>query len=372
VRLGIVRRQLRGAGGAERFIVETARALAHEGVEVTLLSEGMDADARPAAQWARLPPGRGTRARRYRAFQTNVAAALAAADFDIVQTHERVMGAHLFRLGDGVHAAFLDRLKRSRAAWRRPFMDLDAFHRLLIASERAMALDTGTLFVANSALVARDIAAWLPVPEHRVRIIENGVDLGRFALPSPAERAAARERLGIPVEGPVVAFVGSGFERKGAFPLVVALANPALHGVILLIAGRDKQAAALRRIAGRMGVAERVRFLGPLEDVRPVLHAADLLALPTLYDPMPNAAIEAIACGLPVVTTADAGIADHVEETGAGAVAIREPDALAVAIASVLVRLEAASAAARALRLRFDVAQKTREWITLYREVVAR
>jgi UDP-glucose:(heptosyl)LPS alpha-1,3-glucosyltransferase len=79
---------------------------------------------------------------------------------------------------------------------------------------------------------------------------------------------------------------------------------------LLLVVGRDRKEHGMRALASRLGVADRVRFLGAQEDVRPYYGAADCFALPTLYDPMPNAALEALACGLPTVTTTTCGAAE--------------------------------------------------------------
>ena len=82
----------------------------------------------------------------------------------------------------------------------------------------------------------------------------------------------------------------------------------------------------MRWLAAKLGLARRVHFLGGQQDVRPLYGVADCFALPTLYDPMPNAALEALACGLPVVTTTTSGAAELIP-AGGGAVV----DALDVA-----------------------------------------
>ena len=134
----------------------------------------------------------------------------------------------------------------------------------------------------------------------------------------------------------MVAFVGSGFERKGAFKLVDALALPQCVHIHALIAGRDRQQDALRRRIETLGLSGRVQVLGGVEDPRAVYHAADLFALPSLYDPMPNAAIEALACGLPLLVTADTGTADAVRDNKAGVVVTRSPDDIARGLLDIL------------------------------------
>jgi UDP-glucose:(heptosyl)LPS alpha-1,3-glucosyltransferase len=108
-----------------------------------------------------------------------------------------------------------------------------------------------------------------------------------------------------------VLFVGSGFGRKGLGFLIEAWAR--LRGSpLLLIAGSDRATASYRRLADRHGVTDRVRFLGRRADVELLMRAADALALPSLFEPFGNVAIEAMASGLPVLTTSRCGAAEIV------------------------------------------------------------
>jgi UDP-glucose:(heptosyl)LPS alpha-1,3-glucosyltransferase len=104
-----------------------------------------------------------------------------------------------------------------------------------------------------------------------------------------------------------------------------------------IVVGRDKNAARYARRAATLGIAERVKFVGAVSDVRPYYAAADSFVLASLYDPQPNAALEAMACGLPVVTTPTCGVAELLVEDRSGYVR----DALDVAgIAEAIERLE--------------------------------
>lgn len=369
MRLAVIRRRFATTGGAERFIMDMARTLPGAEVELTLIGETLPEQSRSNARFLELAEGKGGRARRYHTFQKAAEEAMRSGRFDVVQTHERLVGATLFRAGDGVHAAWVDRLRRERGPLRSVFNRLDPFHRLLMETETRMAREGETIFVANSRLVAREIGQYLGLAGSRLRIIENGVDLDRFSRPSPVQRQAARDALDLPQGAPVAAFVGSGFERKGAFRLVEAMARRPMREVVVIVCGHDKHASSLVRRAEQLGVADRLVMTREIPDVRQVLHAADVFVLPTLYDPMPNAALEALATGLPIVVTPDAGIAEAVSETGAGAITSRDPEELAEAIAATLARREAASAAAAALAPQFALAETMHRWLDLYREV---
>ena len=126
--------------------------------------------------------------------------------------------------------------------------------------------------------------------------------------------------------------------------------------------------AAWARSSGGSGWRIGSRCSARSPDVARLLHAGDVFVLPTLYDPMPNAALEAIACGLPVVTTPDAGIGDVVIEHGAGCLSGRGAEALSCAIEETFADLEARRRAAIGLRDRFDLSRATARWLDLYRE----
>jgi UDP-glucose:(heptosyl)LPS alpha-1,3-glucosyltransferase len=367
VKLAIVRRRHAAFGGAERFIENIAGELATAGHRLTIVSESWPGGSN--IEHVKVPSRGLTREAKLANFQREVEAIVSRGGFDLVQTHERLLTADVFRAGDGVHAAWLARLAAEQGSFRAMFRRLSSTHRLIVETERKMVRQTNMIFVANSALVARELSDWLKVPANRIRIIENGVDTSMFHPPSSAERVEARRRFNMEGDAPVVAFVGSGFERKGAFKLVEALALPQCAHIRALIAGRDRQQNALRRRIDTLGLSGRVQVLGGVEDPRAVYHAADLFALPSLYDPMPNAAIEALACGLPLLVTADTGTADAVRDNGAGVVVTRLPDDVARGLLDILANREAMSKAAIALTPRFDFNAATARWLELYREL---
>jgi UDP-glucose:(heptosyl)LPS alpha-1,3-glucosyltransferase len=369
VRLAIVRRRYAPFGGAERFIDTTMQAIAAEGIDLSIISESWSGTGRGKIKHITVTPRGLTRSGRFASFQREVGRVVDANKFDLVQTHERLLTADIFRAGDGVHAAWLARLAGKYGGVRGMLRRVQPIHKLIVETERKMARETGMLFVANSDLVAREIADWLDVPARRIRVLENGVDTAKFHTPSPAERAAARASFGLDADSPVVAFVGSGFQRKGAFELVEALGLPPFQHVHALIAGHDRELSLLRRVAKGLGIVKRVQIFGGIADPLPVYHAADVFALPSLYDPMPNAALEALACGLPLLVTPDTGIADAVRSSGAGLIVNRNADDVAAGLMTILARPLEMANAARALAPRFDHSFATARWLALYREL---
>jgi UDP-glucose:(heptosyl)LPS alpha-1,3-glucosyltransferase len=146
-----------------------------------------------------------------------------------------------------------------------------------------------------------------------VQVIYNGVEPESLGPAGPP--GSAREFLDIPADEPLLLFLGSGFERKGLLMAIEALAR-LRHGT-LLVAGKDRPGRFQGR-AHRLGLNQRVRFLGQRDDVGRLLAAADLLILPTIYDPCANSCLEALALGVPVVTTTANGAAELVEDGVSG------------------------------------------------------
>lgn len=227
--------------------------------------------------------------------------------------------------------------------------------------------------ICNSKMVRDDIRERFGVPPSRLHVIYNAVDATAFSPALRAHRMAVRERHGIVPDATVYLLVGSGFERKGVATAVEAMAQlPA--SAHLIVVGRDKDSVNYAARARALGLAGRVTFAGPQTEPHPYYGAADVFVLPTLYDPCPNAALEAMACALPVVTTTRCGAAELALDAGAGfVVAPGDP----VALARHMGRLQDETvrtrmgAQARAAVLPLTAAAMTARLIELYEALLA-
>jgi UDP-glucose:(heptosyl)LPS alpha-1,3-glucosyltransferase len=274
-----------------------------------------------------------------------------------------------------VHAQWLDNRRAALGAMSRLGIALNPYHRYVLAAERRLfASPRLRAVICNSRMVKQEIRSRFGLDEAKLPVIYNGVDLGHFHPGlRDAHRASARAELGIPQEAMTYAFVGSGFERKGVFRLLHAFARAAAIEAHLIVVGEDRAEARAKALARDLGVGGRTHFLGGRGDVRPWYGAADAFVLPTLYDPFPNAALEAMACGLPVVVTVQCGAAELVSEGENGFVC----DALdEVSLTGSLGRLDAARARrmgahARETAERFGLDAMARELLALYRNLVA-
>lgn len=316
MRIAIARQRYNPFGGAERFVDRALAALAREGAEVTLIARQWAGSVEACGGYQLLtcaPPYR-TRVGRDRGFAACVQAAMGEGHFDLVQSHERIPGCTLYRAGDGVHAAWLEHRARVLPAWKRWAQYADPYHRYLLRAEREMFEHPDLrAVICNSRLVQDEIVARFGLPREKLPIIRNGVDLQAFH-PSLAERYRQSQRAahGMTPEETVFLYVGSGFERKGVPQLLRAFA--ALNAPArLVVVGADRHLEGVKRLARDLGIAPRTLFTGPVTDVKPWYGAADVFVLPTLYDPFPNAALEAMACGLPVVTSRECGLSELIE-----------------------------------------------------------
>lgn len=192
--------------------------------------------------------------------------------------------------------------------------------------------------LAVSQALCEDMIA-LGMPADRIEIHYTGLDREKF---HPIERGAARAlvsampNLGIWSEGPLIVTPGALIPRKGQALVIEAL--PRLPQARLALAGAGEDEARLRTLAKRLGVEERVHFLGLVDhELLPhVLCAADVLVLPSASEGLANVWVEGLACGTPIVIPDIGGAREIVSDASAGRIAARTPEAIAAAVEDIL------------------------------------
>jgi teichuronic acid biosynthesis glycosyltransferase TuaC len=186
--------------------------------------------------------------------------------------------------------------------------------------------------LAVSKGLVDDMAA-LGIPREKVTLHRTGLDADLFR---PYDRRMCRDQFALPRDVPVLATVGALIPRKGQRYAIEAL--PALPEAILLLAGKGEDEAMLRSLAQQLGVAERVRFLGPVphSELPILLNAADVFVLPSASEGLANAWVEALACGTPVVTTPIPGAQELITDPDWGRLVPRDGPAIAAAVSALL------------------------------------
>lgn len=367
VRVAVVRQRYADDGGAERFVARMLEAFRGRPIELALVTrEWSDGGT---VEFLKCNPFYLGRLWRDSSFARGVCRLLRSRRFDLVQSHERIACCDIYRAGDGVHAEWLEQRSRALGALARLSLALNPYHRYLCRAERRLFQSPRLrAVICNSHMVKDEIMRRFGLPAERLHVIYNGVDTRAFHPDLKRHRGTVRAQHGIAADAPLFLFVGSGFERKGLAAALAALAP--VRDAHLLVVGRDKHAARFQRHAHRLGIAGRVHFVGKQPDVKPYYGAADALVLPTLYDPFPNVALEAMAAGLPVITSRKCGAAEIIKDNENGYVC----DAIDVAaLHAAMTKLipgaprAAMGAAARRTVEALDFERMTTQLLTLYR-----
>jgi len=311
ISIALIRSRYAQDGGAERFVARALEALKTQNVQLTLVTrewaggEGFEVMACNPFYVGRLW--------RDWSFARCVCCRLAEKKFDLVQSHERIACCDLYRAGDGVHREWLQQRARTLGWIGKLGSALNPYHHYVKAAEKALFTSPRLkAVICNSRMVCGEIRHYFGVAENKLHVIYSGVDTKAYHPDLKKHRAAIRAQYGIPLEATLFLFVGSGFARKGV-PVLLEVMSGLPGNACLLVVGRDKKMSRFRARAQALGLSRRVVFAGAQADVKPYYGAADALVLPTLYDPFPNVALEAMAAGLPLVTSTKCGAAELIE-----------------------------------------------------------
>ncbi len=312
VKIALIRRQFTATGGAELYLQRLLAALAQRGHELHLFAEGWEG-APQNITLHRVEAG-ANRATRNLHFATAVKAQLARESYDCVFSLERTIQQDVYRAGDGVHRTWLQRRKEFSPWWKKPFIGGGGFHKNMLALEAQTFNSQNTRrVIVNSEMARREILENFSFPADRIHLVRNGVDVGRFQR---GNRPATRQQLGLAEKDFLLLFVGSGWERKGLHFALQAFAllkkkHPQLKFAVI---GKDHPPAA---------APDGVMFIAPTSGLENYYAAADLFVFPPIYEPSANVVIEALAAGLPVVTSINNGAGEIISENITGNV-VRE------------------------------------------------
>jgi len=319
---------------------------------------------------------------------------------DCIISFERTTCQDIYRAGEGCHREWLRLRKTVDPFWKKYTFMINPLHIALLRIEKQLFSDT-KIIIANSNMVKSQIIRHYNIPEEKIQVIYNGVDLKRFS-PENTELYGdkVRQELSIGKDTKLILFVGSGFERKGLGALLRAISlirsekNLALpsnkdypspiplpqgegargrvknissdEDIKLIVIGKGN-IKKFSSIAKKYGINDRVSFLGPQKEIEKFYAAADIFALPTIYDPFSNATLEAMASGLPVITTKNNGVSELIQD-GEEGFAIENPlnhNMLAEKIKSALAEHESMGRKARLRAEKFPIEKAAEEFIRI-------
>ncbi len=357
--IGFVRRGYSPSGGAEAYLKRLAKGIVDLGHEAQLFTTS----DWPRDQWpfGIIVP---LRARSTIAFADELEKLRPQIHCDVLMSLERVWQCDVYRAGDGVHRAWLNRREKFATPLQRLFRSFKHKHDDILQLEKSLFADgRAQRAIANSEMVKKEIVDLYGYPANKIDIVRNGVPLQEFCFNAEV-RAKARAWMQLKNSDVAVLFAGSGWERKGLRFAIDAVGACRDRRVRLLVAGRGN----FRRYK-----SERAQFLGEVQDVRRIYAAADIFILPTIYDPFSNACLEALASGLPVITTRSNGFSETIENGVHGSTVDLANDVTALRDAIELWSDDARRSAARSTIIerasQFDISKNVEKTLAILFQV---
>jgi UDP-glucose:(heptosyl)LPS alpha-1,3-glucosyltransferase len=358
-------------GGAERYLVDLCIRMAAEANEVHVYAERYDlVDSRIHFHSVKTIPF--PRSFRLLSFAVRATKEIESGNYDITFGVGNTLRANILQPHGGVHWAWF---WRSLKAYDHPILWMIKFLGRVFSlkqwvngwvEDAPYQGKNPQVIIAISDMVKRDMMHWYRIPDERIKVVYNGVDVERFHPRNRTYREEIRGRHGIGDEL-VILFVSNNFRMKGLNFLMKALAKVKNGGrppFKLLILGRDQKDSYLRLAKG-MGILGEVIFAGSTNEPEKYYGASDLLVHPTFYDACSLTVLEALASGLPVITTYSNGASGIMTQGQEGFVISdpRDDQSLAEKISFFLNRekVERASIAARHLAESYSLERNWRE-----------
>ena len=245
--------------------------------------------------------------------------------------------------------------------------------RALVALDRWLLRRFNRVFVVSGKL--RDDLVRDGVPKARTELVHNGLVLANYRR--TGQRGGLAALAGREVTAPVIASIGRLSREKGHADLLEALGIMAAQGlrVSVVLAGDGPERPSLEAQAARLGIADAVHFVGYVDHPQRVLEETDLMVLPSHTEGLPNAALEALAMGVPVLATAVGGTPEVITDGETGRlVAPSDPEALAREMTHFLAHRDdwrrMADRGQQVIERHFDFNARTRRMEALYELVV--
>ena len=370
-------------GRGEGYFSWLTRELVRLGHEVHVFAGLIEDETEGPFHIHRIPVVKHPKSMMITSFLIGSDLALRRERFDVIHGVGRCVNINVFNPHGGVEKAYLKQEFRSidKASYRtykklRRYLSLHHYLKLWIQKKQCLGPGVRRI-IAISNMVKKDVMDHYRVPEAKIAVVPNCVDLERFHPKNRAVyRARKRRELGIDEHTITLLFAGNNYRLKGLEPLLRAMAllqkRPLQRKFRLLVVGRGR-IGRFARIARRLGISDCTFFLGPVEGMEEFYAASDIYVQPTFYDPCSLTVLEALASGLPTVTTRFNGAADVMTSDRGGRV-IDDPtntEELAESMAQFFDedRRKEAGMAARAWMENFPPARHIEEVLRIYHDV---
>ncbi len=311
-------------GGAEVFISRFVEGLLKKGHKCHIFASKWDTVTDDKLLFHRVKTLKGPSFLKAVTFAANSSRLLKESPLDLVISFDRTLCQDIYRAGDGCHKEWLRQRSKVLPPVKRIVTYLNPLHlTYLLLERRLFGSKRLKVVITNSNRVKRELMSHYKLPEERICVIYNGVNLDKF-LPSerPGLRGIYRNTLGLKSDSVVLLFVGSGFERKGLAFLIKAvdiLKKREGRSVKLVVVGKGN-IRKYRNMANRHGIGGDIIFTGPIKDTLGYYYACDIFVLPSIYEPFSNACLEAMAAGLPVITSRRNGVSEIISQDQEGGI----------------------------------------------------
>jgi UDP-glucose:(heptosyl)LPS alpha-1,3-glucosyltransferase len=374
MKIAIIRQKFVLYGGAEQFVQGYIHQLAEAGHEIHIFANQWSPSNHPNIHLHHVPSFKLNAFIRTFSFAWFAARAVSKKSFDIIQSHEKTWEQDTYRVGDGCHKEWLEQRKRFIPTLKGVFLSFNPFHQLTLKLEKNL-FESGRCkkLIAISQMVKNDILKHYNCPQENISVVYNGVDLSRFHPDNKdRHRQDIRKEIEVPENSVLILFVGSGFERKGLKALLQAMQYLRSEDWRLLIIGKGKWKKYLQFAPENL--RSRIIYKEPISDIERYYSAADIFALPSIYEPFGNANLEALASGLPVITTRHCGAADIIQHGQDGLIMERPESAKELAeninsLFDLKVR-QLMGLNARILAEHFSDEKNTLEMLKSYQEII--
>jgi UDP-glucose:(heptosyl)LPS alpha-1,3-glucosyltransferase len=305
----ITKRISRNLGGAERVSVSLAKKLSETGHNVHIFTGSVDTSVEgcvihlvKATKW--LSP------LRLLAFQRKTRKMLGQERFDLVYSLCQVYPVDIYRVGDGIHRHWMKiQYPNTLQRWLKYLTSL-VHLAMQFLEGRIFSKGNCSLFVTNSMLVKDQIVEYFHIPGERIKVIYNGVDHNAFNIGVKEYRNEMRRGYGIEDKEFVILFVSNNWERKGLATIIEAISKTGMEKIRLLVVGRGNKRRYFSLARNKKISTEKIIFTGRTGDVEKYYGMSDIFILPSRYEPFANVCLEAMACGLPVITTKTNGASE--------------------------------------------------------------
>jgi UDP-glucose:(heptosyl)LPS alpha-1,3-glucosyltransferase len=374
MRLTIVRQDYRPEGLVERVIEPALEALLERNVAVSLYTRSWPQTRLKLAEPLVLDPFHVGAMWRDWSFARAACRNVRRAQPNLVEAHERMLCCDIYRASGGVHAAWVDVQLEEASAAERIALEISPYNRYLLAMEKRLYASIWLrAVICNSRMVKQEIRRYYAVPESKLHVIYNPVDAGLYHPALREERAATLARHGIAADACVFLVAVPDASRVDVGSAIDAFARQRAPARLVVLLG-TQQPQRLPARAQAAGVGDRVTFVGGDGDRRSWFGAADVFVWPARYDPSPDVALDAMACGVPVIASSKSGAAELLADCDAGLVyPAGDAAALAAHMQTLLdpaVRARLGPNARRAVSS-FSPAAITLQQVLLYRDLLA-